>query len=211
MRARVKIYAFILLSIGVATSLKSQETTSKNRLNVLKTNILSPLSIGYERGIGQHFSLGAYGLYFPSFSFGQPNDVLGHVSLADLSSGFTVEARYYTSKQKAPLNGLYLGGYYLFRIADVFVHKTVTSSNNRSDVKAYIPSDLTSYGLMIGKQKMRTKGFTTDVNFGIGYYSVGNIPTITDDNNESFKIFNQLSKLRSGIGPRVNLCLGYAF
>ena len=73
----------IIFAMIFSANLKSQETVTQNHFNVLKTNILSPLSIGYERGIGQHFSMGVYGLYFPSFSFGKPSDAMGYVSLAD--------------------------------------------------------------------------------------------------------------------------------
>jgi hypothetical protein len=64
---------------------------------------------------------------------------------------------------------------------------------------------------MIGKQKIRSLGFTTDFNFGVGYYSIGNIPAFPSDGSESFKLMSKLSKLRSGIGPRLNFCMGYAF
>jgi hypothetical protein len=200
--------AFLFLNINI--NAQGITATQKSRSNVLKTNLLSPLSIGYEHGFGKHFSMAAYGLYFPSFNFGTPTDALGYVSLEDPSSGFTVEARLYLSKTKAPLTGTYIGGYYLFRIADVISHKITNSATSKSNIKSYIPSDLTSYGLMIGKQKIREKGFTTDFNFGLGYYSVGNIPEFSSDGSTS-SLLAKLSKLRSGIGPRMNFCLGYAF
>jgi Protein of unknown function (DUF3575) len=195
-------------------NLQAQETAApatKNRYNVLKTNILSPVSLGFERGLGKHFSLGVNGLYFPSISYGQASDAYGHVDLADPSTGFTAEARFYTSKTKAPLNGFFVGAFYTFRIVDVKMHKTATSGTTTADLKITIPSDLTMYGLMIGSQRIRAKGFTTDFNIGAGYYEVGNIPQIASDANESFKALSRISKLSKGIGPRMSFSLGYAF
>jgi hypothetical protein len=208
---RIGILIFFTLVVGTAFAQGAvSESMPSNRMNVIKTNLLSPLSIGYERGLGKHFSLTGYFLYFPKVSFGAPTDRTGFVQLFDPSMGGTGEVRYYTSKTKAPLNGFYVGGYFLFRTGDVFFHK-VSTGTNVTTVKAYIPSDLTSGGLMIGKQRIRAGGFTTDFNFGIGYYSLGNIPSVVDDNSEAIKILSQLSKYKSGIGPRLNFCLGYAF
>jgi hypothetical protein len=210
----MKIFKTLLLMafVGSIGALNAQETAMKNRRNVLKTNILSPLSIGYERSFGDHLSLTVYGLYFPSISYGAPADKTGYISLSDPSTGVTGELRYYLSKTKAPLTGTYLGGYYLFRIADVFYHKT-TVGETQSTLKIYIPSDLTSYGVMFGKQRIRAKGFTTDFNFGVGYYKLGNIPTIVNasNNNQAVSLLNQLSDKKSGFGIRLNFCLGYAF
>jgi Protein of unknown function (DUF3575) len=201
--------------VGLFGNLKAQNPTSPDnsepRMNVLKSNLLSPLSLGYERGIGKHFSLVVNGLYFPRFNFGEPTGDLGYVALDDPSVGFSAEARYYTSKTKAPLNGFYFGGYYLFRTADVQSHKVSTTINSRSDATFFIPSDLTSYGLMIGKQRIRLGGFTTDFNFGLGYYAIGSIPALANDSNETFKLMSKLVKYRSGIGPRLTFSLGYAF
>jgi hypothetical protein len=206
---------FILCCLCFIGSLHAQEsatiTMPKGRMNVLKTNILSPLSIGFERGFGKHFSLGVNGLYFPSVSYGKPEGTVGFASLADPSTGFSAEAKLYTSKTKAPMNGFYVGGFYLFRIADVLAHKITTTSTLTTNIKVYIPSDLTMYGLMIGSQRIRAKGFTTDFSFGVGYYSLGNIPKIDNESNDAFKTLTQLSKRKSGIAPRLSLGLGYAF
>jgi Protein of unknown function (DUF3575) len=196
---------------GVHAQESAAVSMPKSRMNVLKTNILSPLSIGFERGFGKHFSLGINGLYFPSMSFGTPEGATGHISLADPSTGFLAEARLYTSKTKAPLNGFYVGGYYQFRIIDVLAHKITTTSTITTDVKVTLPSDLTAYGLMIGSQRIRAKGFTTDFSFGVGYYSLGNIPTVSNESSEAFKALSDLSKRKSGISPRLGLSLGYAF
>jgi hypothetical protein len=205
----------MLLFTYYENGLNAQETMSttdsKPRMNVLKTNILSPLSIGYERGFGSHFSLVVNGLYFPSISFGEPTTSYGYVSLEDASTGFSIEPRFYTSKTKAPLNGFYVGGYYLFRIADVLSHKVSTTATSTTTAKIYIPSDLTTYGIMIGKQKIRTKGFTTDFNFGLGYYKIGNVPTVIDEKDDASKLLKQLSNMKTGIFPRICFSLGYAF
>ena len=201
----------LLACLMAFSTLKAQDATAlpsgKDRCNVLKTNILAPLSIGYERGFGKHFSVSAYYLYFPSVSTGTPTDKSGFIELTDPSTGFSVEARLYTSKTKSALSGFYVGGYYVFRILDVTVERTTSTSH----FKALIPSDLTSYGVMIGKQKIRAKGFTTGFNFGLGYYSVGSIPTYNDDSSSDTALLSKLSKLKSGVGPRLTFSLGYAF
>jgi hypothetical protein len=206
---------FILCCLCFICGLHAQEsatvTMPKGRMNVLKTNIMSPLSIGFERGFGKHFSLGVNGLYFPSVSYGTPEGTVGFISLVDPSTGFSAEAKLYTSKTKAPMNGFYVGGFYLFRIVDALAHKITATSTVKTDVKVYLPSDLTMYGLMIGSQRIRAKGFTTDFSFGVGYYSLGNIPTVNNESSEAFKALTQLSKRKSGITPRLSLGLGYAF
>jgi hypothetical protein len=206
---------FILCCLCFIGGLHAQEsatiTMPKGRMNIIKTNILSPLSIGFERGFGKHFSLGVNGLYFPSVSYGTPEGTVGFLSLADPSVGFSAEARLYTSKAKAPLNGFYIGGYYLFRIVDAIAHKITTSSTLTTNIKVYLPSDLTTYGLMIGSQRIRAKGFTTDFSFGVGYYNLRNIPTVSNESSDAFKALTQLSKRKSGIAPRLGLSLGYAF
>jgi hypothetical protein len=209
---KIGIYLFCLC---VFNSLHAQEsatvTMPKSRMNVIKTNILSPLSIGFERGFGKHLSLGINGLYFPSISYGTPEGTVGLIDLVDPSTGFSGEVRLYTSKTKAAMNGFYVGGYYLFRIVDVFAHKITTSSTLTTNIRVYLPSDLTTYGLMIGSQRIRAKGFTTDFSFGVGYYSLGNIPSVSNESSDAFKALTQLSKRKSGIAPRLSLGLGYAF
>jgi hypothetical protein len=212
---RPYIILTILFFTYYQSGLNAQETKTnsdvKPRMNIIKTNLLSPLSIGYERGLGAHFSLVLNGLYLPAFSVGEPSKSFGYVSLADPSSGFSVEPRLYTSKTKAPLNGFYVGGYYLFRIADIYSHRISTTTTSTTTTKIYIPSDVTSYGIMIGKQKIRAKGFTTDFNFGVGYYKVSNVPNVIDDGDESSKLLRQLSNMKTGIFPRICFSLGYAF
>ena len=212
---RTYIILIIICLTYCEQRLNAQKTTTiadaKPRMNILKTNLLSPLSIGFERGFGKHFSLVLNGLYFPSISFGEPTKSFGYVSLEDPSSGFSVEPRLYTSKTKAPLNGFYVGGYYLFRIADIYSHRISVTATSTTTTKIYIPSDVTSYGLMIGTQKIRAKGFTTDFNFGVGYYKVSNVPNVIDDGDESSKLLRQLSNMKTGIFPRMCFSLGYAF
>ena len=196
-----------MLTLGTLKAQIAAPTSGEDRYNVLKTNILAPLSIGYERGLSKHFSVSAYYLYFPSFSTGTPTDKMGFIELTDPSTGFSIEARLYTSKTKPALSGFYVGGYYTFRIIDVTIEKTTANLH----LKAFVPSDFTTYGVMIGGQKIRAKGFTTGFNFGVGYYNVGSIPNYSDDSSSDTRLLSTLVKLKSGIAPRLTFALGYAF
>jgi hypothetical protein len=183
----------------------------RKRLNVLKTDIFSPLSIGYERGLGKHLSLVINGLYFPSVSYGTPEGTTGYLSLTKPSVGFLGEARLYTSKKKAPLNGFYVGGYYQFRTLDLLSRKISTTATTETDVEITIPSSFANLGLMIGGQRIRSRGFTTDLSIGVGIYSFSGIPVISNDSNGYLKNLSWLSKMQSGIALRLGLSLGYAF
>jgi hypothetical protein len=185
--------------------------TVRKRLNVLKTDIFSPLSIGYERGLGKHLSLVINGLYFPSVSYGTPEGTTGYLSLTKPSVGFLGEARLYTSKKKAPLNGFYVGGYYQFRTLDMQSRKISTTATTETDIQITIPSSFANLGLMIGGQRIRSRGFTTDLSIGVGIYSFSGIPVISNDSNAFLKNLSWLSKMQSGIALRLGLSLGYAF
>jgi hypothetical protein len=186
-------------------------TPVRRRLNVLKTNILSPIGLTFERGLGRRLSLGVTGLYLPRLSYGTPEGITGYTSLAKPSMGFLGEARIYTSKTKAPLNGFYIGGYYQFRTLDMLSRKISKTATSETDIQITLPSSFTNFGLMIGGQRIRSRGFTTDLSFGVGYYSFSNIPVISNESNSYLKNLSNLSKRQSGFAPRLGLSLGYAF
>jgi hypothetical protein len=185
--------------------------TIRKRLNVLKTNILSPIGLSFERGLGRRLSLGVTGLYLPSMSYGTPEGTTGYLSLTKPSMGFLGEARLYTSKTKAPLNGFYVGGYYQFRTLDMLSRKISTTTTTETDIEITLPSSFANLGLMIGGQRIRSRGFTTDLSIGVGVYSFSNIPVISNDSNAYLKNLSRLSKMQSGIALRLGLSLGYAF
>jgi hypothetical protein len=220
----MKKYVFSFLvytmsSIALSQVLTAQEqavTTAntisevKNRQNVIKTNLLSPFSLGYERALGKHLSLSAFYLYLPGFSVGEPEAKTGYAQLEGGSNGYTLEARYYVSKTKPTLSGFFVGGYYLSRIFDVKVQKIFTEASTTYDIVALIPSDLKSYGGMFGWQKISKSGFEAGFTLGVGYYKFGNIPLVNTTNTQ-LKVLSDLSKRRSGLGGRLNVTLGYAF
>jgi Protein of unknown function (DUF3575) len=211
MISKIKIPVIVLYCMLYLSSLNAQDTTAIKRRNVFKSNFLSPVSLGYERSLGRHFSAGINILYFPSMVYGQPKDIHGRVDLVDPSTGLSAEVRYYTSKTKSTLNGFYIGGFSLFRIVDVKIQKLLVMSVFESDVTVIVPSDLTMGGLMVGWQKIRAKGFTIDFNMGAGYYKVGNVPDIESNASPELKTVSDILKFRQGIGPRMSFSLGYAF
>jgi hypothetical protein len=205
-------------SNDISSNITSKDTAKLNQepkvnhYNVVKTNIFYPLSLGYERGFAKHFSVVVNGFYLPSLSYGKPTGKLGYIELLKPSTGFALEGRYYTSKTKASLNGMYVGGFYSARWADVFMHRTISSSSFEStEIKLTAYSGLFMFGGMIGTQRIKAKGFTTDISFGLGYYNIPAVPLITDANIEPFKTFGWITKYRRGIGPRVTCSVGYAF
>jgi hypothetical protein len=215
----VSFLFFMLSNIVLFSTLTAQEqpvttstTEQKSRQNVIKTNLFSPISLGYERALGKHFSLSAYYLYLPAFSFGEPEGKTGYAALEGGSKGYSFEARYYLSKTKPVLAGFFVGGYFVSRVFDVKVEKIISdaASSTTYEITTQIPSDLTSYGGMIGWQKISKGGFAAGFTLGGGYYKFSNIPEFSSTNSK-FKGLSELSKRRSGIGARINLTLGYAF
>jgi hypothetical protein len=179
--------------------------------NVLKSNLLYPFSLGFEHGLGKHFSIFVNGFFMPVVGFHSTTNEIRDVSLLKPSVGFAAEARYYISKTKAPLNGIYWGGFFTSRTADISLHVVSQTSTTSTDATITIPLGMDMYGLVIGKQKIRAKGFTTDFNFGFGSYTLNGIPNISSDAQGVFGRIGQFSKYRSGFGPRLSVNLGYAF
>jgi hypothetical protein len=177
------------------------------RYNVLKTNILYPINLSIERILTQHISVVVGGFYFPAISYGTPNAKTGYISLKKPSMGYSFEGRYYTSETKAAMNGLYLGGYFSARRSDIYVHAITATS----EIEVTAHTGLFMFGAMIGAQRIRTKGFTTDISLGLGYYNVPGVPLIKDASEEPFKSLGGLTKYRSGLGPRFTWSLGYNF
>jgi hypothetical protein len=206
------VFTFSNLALFSTLTAQEQPIDLKSRKNVIKTNLFSPISIGYERALGKHFSLSAYYLYLPAFSFGEPAGTTGYAALEGGSKGFTLEGRYYLSKTKPALAGFFVGAYYLNRVLDIKVQKILSevTSNTTYDIVTRIPADLTAYGPMIGWQKVTKGGFAAGFTAGTGFYKFGNIPEVSASNSELAGI-NELSKKRSGVAVRLNLTLGYAF
>lgn len=209
-------YKFLVLTtiLCVASALKAQNTANtevKGRKNIIKTNLFAPLSIGYERGLGKHLSISADYMYLSALTYGTPAATTGQVGL-DPTSGLSVEGRYYTAKDKAPLCGFFVGGYYSQRASVINMHKLVNYDENTTfDVTAHLPVSLTTTGAMIGWQKVRAKGFTTSFNMGLGYYKISGLPTIASDATANLKLVSQLAERYSGVAPRLSFSLGYGF
>jgi hypothetical protein len=203
------------MCIFIFQNIQAQEVRKdpvRSRNNVIKTNILSPLSIGYERAIGQHFSLTCYYLHLPKFSYGSPESNLGYAALNKPSQGYTLEARYYTSKRRDPMNGFFIGGYTLYRTLEVVGEKSYTTNGTTYNIKVTVPSALTSYGGMLGFQRISKGGFTFNMTIGAGYYKFANIPVLDNTSDgQNLDALSQALKYSDGIAPRVNIALGYAF
>lgn len=197
---------------AVETAIDTMTKPIKTRRNAVKSNILYPIALGYERAIGNHFSVAVNGFYLPKFAFGDPNaSGYGKKALANPSFGFSAEGRYYTSKTKAALTGFYLGGFFTRRNADVSVQKVTVSGATTIDATITVPTGMLMYGGMIGKQIIGKKGFTSDISLGVGPYIFYAIPTIGEDAEEPYKTLSGYTKYKSGIGPRVSISMGYAF
>lgn len=211
----LKLAAAVLLLLCGQTGFAQADKADKSRKNVFKTNLFSPFNLGFERALGDKFSLSAAYLYTPEFDFGDAEGDFAHITLLNASTGVSGEARYYTSSEKAALNGLYLGGFYTFRVIEASGRKIYTESDAsgtaRFNILLTVPTDLTFYGLMLGWQKVGSGGFTFDFNIGAGRYEFGNLPNFDTSNPKTADAFETLNDWREGILPRLNLSLGYAF
>lgn len=211
------LFFLLLLCMAGANTLFAQTDTSsvKKRTTLIKTNITAPISLGIEKGISTHFSLGAAFLYIPKLSGGDASGDFAYMEMIEPSTGLNIEARYYTSKEKAPLTGFYLGGHYTYRVLEMRAEKSYSETNatgkSSYDVKVTIPSAYTAYGLMLGWQTISKKGFTFDFNIGAGKYVLRNFPEFDTSNPETEDFFKRVNKFREGISPRMTLALGYAF
>jgi hypothetical protein len=180
-------------------------------LNVLKTNILYPISLGYEHALGKHVSFFVNGFFMPALSVKSTTNTIRSVNLLNPSLGFAGEARYYISKTKAPLNGIYWGGFFTTRTADISINSVSASSTGTTDITIKVPLGLQMYGLMLGKQRIGAKGFTTDFGIGVGSYTLFGVPNISPNAEGIFGRIGELTKNKTGVAPRVNVNLGYAF
>ncbi len=184
----------------------------KLRRNVVKSNVLFPLALGYERGLGERFSVALSGYFMPKISVGDPvKRKLGKVSLVNPSVGFSAEGRFYLSKKKAPLTGYYLDGFFTRRDADISIRTITTTDNTRTDATITFPTGLIAYGIGVGKQRIRRKGWVTDFSVGLCPFRVYAIPDVGNGGEEPFKTLSKFTKYKAGIGPRITASLGYAF
>lgn len=189
----------------------TDDTLKRNvRLNVIKTNLLYPFTIGYERAIGNHFSILGNVSYFPKASIGSETSSFGQISFDTPAIGYCFEGRYYTSQKKAPLNGIYLGGFFTLRKSDIIGKLINETANTTTKIEFTTTTGLWMAGAMIGKQKIRKRGFTSDISFGLGYYRVLGVPNLSTETTAS-NTFAYWTKYRKGIAPRVTFSLGYAF
>jgi hypothetical protein len=185
----------------------------KSRHNILKTNILAPLSICYERAIDERFSASATLLYFPKFHLGDPEGKFGYIDLYNGTNGIMGELKYYFPNSNGQLSGFNMGVFALYRVIDTRVRKiiyhTTDISISKVDVAILIPAEYRSYGMMAGWQKIGKKGFTYSINGGVGYYKLSNIPDIypVNDDTELGKLLNRYK----GFAPRLAFNIGYAF
>jgi hypothetical protein len=180
-------------------------------INVLKTNILYPISLGYEHGLGERFSFFVSGFFMPVIGFNSSTNDIRNVSLVKPSVGFAAEARYYISKTKAPLNGVYWGGFYSTRSAEISMHVVSQTSTTSIDATIKSPLGLQMFGLTLGKQRIRSGGLTTDFNIGLGSYKLFGVPAISPNAEGVFGRIGELTTRKTGIAPRVNVNFGYAF
>jgi hypothetical protein len=186
---------------------------AKPKHNILKTNILAPLSICYERAIDERFSASATLLYFPKFHVGDPEGKYGYIDLYNGTNGIMGELKYYFSERKGLLSGFHAGVFAMYRVIDTRVRKiiyhTTDISISKVDAAVLIQAEYRSYGMLAGWQKIGKKGFTYSVNGGVGYYKLSNIPDIypVNDDTELGKLLNRYK----GFAPRLAFSVGYAF
>jgi hypothetical protein len=208
----IQFVGFAQMTIDTFIPIEKNENINSKR-NILKTNILAPLSICYERAISKRFSAAATLLYFPPFHTGDPEAKFGYIDLYNGTNGIMGELKYYFPSEKGLLSGFNAGLFAIYRVIDTRVRKiiyhTTDNSVSKIDATILIPAEYRSYGMLAGWQKIGKNGFTFSVNGGVGYYRLSNIPDIYPVNNETE--LGRLLNRYKGFAPRLAFSVGYAF
>ena len=179
---------FLWVAAGAACLLSAAPAGAQ----MLKTNVLAPVSLYYEQPLSNKISVQIGGSYSP-FSNGPTVITTGRV---DSYRSFSVplEMRYYFDLGR--YTGSFIGPFVKYRSASY----NVTRSSG--EVRQY---EIEKFGVGIvgGQQKHLPGGLSIEVFGGLG---------IALYNTVEYTSFNRLNPLRpTGIVTRYGLCIGYAF
>lgn len=196
------IYRIILAYVGLSIGgVWAQDTTRLwSRPNLLKTNILAPVSVFYERALTRRFAirLSSRGLKLPQ-------------SLSEDKAfiNATIEGKIYTSRlarlaAQAHPTGFFINPYLKARSMQ-YVQRVGYGFNKIGDLDEVKVNSI-GLGLTIGYQWVSRRGFVVEVFYGAGGFPIQNIQhtlrysTVTSDVSDYLKL-----DFRSGVS------LGYAF
>lgn len=157
---------YLLFLIALTSPLFAQRSTLLwRRPNLIKTNLLAPFSLFYERTLSQRFALQASVRWF-RYSERHP---VHFVNAA-------LEARFYLNElawlqKKAHCAGLYVSPYVKARNL-TYINEIGYGFNKVGDLDEVIIKSI-GYGGVVGYQWIDRKNFTIDVFFGIGSMPAG--------------------------------------
>jgi hypothetical protein len=195
------LFAFTTLSLALPTGALAQDTTRLwSRPNVLKTNLLAPLSVFYERALTRRFALqfSARALKLPRGTFNEQSFV-----------NATVEGKFYTARlvnltAKDHPTGFFVNPYLKARSLRVNDHIGINP-----DIFEEETAKSVGFGLEVGYQWVSRRGFVVEVFHGWGAMppALGRYRRLESDGTITKVITNSYLTM----DLRLGVCLGYAF
>ncbi|MBD2752335.1 DUF3575 domain-containing protein [Spirosoma validum] len=195
--------AILLVSITAWKSVYAQDTTRIwTRPNVLKTNLLAPISLFYERALTRRFALRTSVRWW---SFGS-------VTKDSKFANATIEGKFYTAKTGLLLTrghptGFFVGLYLKARTLR-YVNEVGTGPGNPMALDE-IKVQSIGFGVTIGYVWVARRGFVVELAHGMGsmpaaltsYEHTMRYSTVTSDSGRDYLMLD----FRTGVS------LGYAF
>lgn len=195
------LFAFATLSLSLSASALAQDTTRLwVRPNVLKTNLLAPISLFYERALTRRFALriSARALKLPRGTFNEQSTV-----------NATLEGKIYTARlarlaEKSHPTGFFVNPYLKARSSRVLDHVGI-----KPDVFEEETIKSVGLGLTVGYQWVSRRGFVVEVFHGWGAMppALGHYRRLESDGTVTKVITNSYLTM----DLRLGVSLGYAF
>ncbi|GAB3642561.1 DUF3575 domain-containing protein [Spirosoma arcticum] len=199
--ARRLIFGLILLSLAGPVGGLAQDTTRLwSRPNVLKTNLLAPVSVFYERALTRRFALrlSARALKLPRGTFNEQTFI-----------NATVEGKFYTARlvnltAKGHPTGFFVNPYLKARSLRVNDHVRINP-----DVFEKETIKSVGFGVTIGYQWVSRRGFVVEIFHGFGGMPavLSRYRRLESDGTVTTRSTNDYLKM----DWRAGVSLGYAF
>ena len=181
MKSLIKPSLYILLvCLSGGVQAQSLETPEGSVTSIFKLNFFAP-GVSYEQRIAQYQTLFTAG--FLDFSFANTSDPGENTLRVFLTSSFNAGLRHYYNINKRNRKGLNTAMNSANYISPVYIGRRVLNDDN-VDRRWY-----SQLGLVWGIQRNAPKGFSLDLNLGLGYI----FDEQFDSNNSPVSVIGQLS------------------
>lgn len=157
------------LSLGLSTSAPGQDTIRLwSRPNVIKTNLLAPVSVFYERAITRRFALRlSMRAFAGNLAFNNSRFLNG-----------TIEGKIYTARlvnltAKAHPAGFFVNPY--LKARSLTYNEEIGQGPGNGTARDEIEVKSIGYALTIGYQWVSRRGFVVELFHGIGGFAINNI------------------------------------